>query len=57
VIVGDTYHPAIFYVRRIRGFASAHARLRAPLFTQLSFLGSRNHLQPRRHSEHRHKIC
>ena len=36
---GDTYHPAKFYLDRIRGFASTHARLHAPLFTQLSFFG------------------
>jgi len=36
---GDIYHHAKFYSDRIRGFASAHARLRAPLFTRLSFLG------------------
>ena len=33
----DIYHPAKFYSDRIRGFASAHVRLRAPLFTRLFF--------------------
>jgi len=54
--VGDIYHHAKFYSDRIRGFASAHARLRAPLLTRLSFWSSRNHLQPRRHHGHRRKI-
>jgi len=35
--VGDIYHHAKFYSDRIRGFTSAHARLRAPLLTRLSF--------------------
>ena len=43
-LVDDIYHPANFYLDRIRGFASAHARLRAPLFTRL-FFGSIHHLQ------------
>jgi len=55
--VRDIYHPGKFYLDRIRGFASVHARLRAPLFTRLSFfLGSNNHLQPRRHHRHQRKI-
>ena len=37
--VGDIYHHAKFYSNRIRGFASAHARLRTSLLTRLSFLG------------------
>jgi len=37
--VGNTYHPAKFYLDRTRGFASAPARLRAPMFTRLSFFG------------------
>ena len=37
--VGDICHHAKFYSDRIRGFAPAHARLRAPLFTRLSFWG------------------
>jgi len=36
--VGDIYHHAKFYLDQIRGFASVHAGLRAPLFTRLSFL-------------------
>jgi len=37
--VGDIYHPAKFYSVQIRGIASAHARLRAPLLTRLFFGG------------------
>jgi len=48
--------PAKFCLERIRGFASAHAQLRAPMFTRLFFWGSRNHLQPRRHHGHQRKI-
>jgi len=33
--LGDIYHRAKFHLDRIRGFASVHARLRAPLFTRL----------------------
>jgi len=35
--VGDVYHHAKFYLDRTRGFASAHARLLAPMFTWLFF--------------------
>jgi len=37
--VGDIYRPAKFYLDRIMGFVSTHARLRAPMFTRLFFEG------------------
>ena len=46
--VGDTYLPSKFYADRIRGFASAHARLRAPncLVGYFLFLGGGFFLSP-----------